>query len=100
MTRLRAQDLVEVTESLLGPLQRQQRHATIVERLEVVRRNRERLVEAFERLRLPLEGVQHHPQIRQSVGRIGMAVKCARNETVRLRGLSTLKSQQPVQMQR
>ena len=97
---LRASTCVETGERILRAAEREQRVAAVMQGVQIARPQRQRLVEAVERLGVALERVQHVGEIHQGVGRFGIDLERGRHQPVGLAHLAALRLRQPEQMQR
>ncbi len=91
MTGINGEDLFERRQRLLRAREADQRIAAMMPCVKVVGLERERLVEAFERIRIALERVLHQPEIDPGVRRARIDLERRMNEPIGLAGLTELR---------
>src|SRR5512132_3392305 len=91
MVRDQREDFVEGRKRVLRTPQRQQRVAALQQRVGVARLQCQSFVETLERLLVPLERVQHDPEIDPGVRRTRIYFERRGDEPIGLSGLSALR---------
>ena len=100
MARLKREHPVERSDRFSRTREREQKVAAIVERLEMIGRNLQRLVDAGERLIVALECVQHQRKIGQRIGRARLELERGGNQAVGLARFAALVIEHAEQVQR
>ena len=100
MARLEREHPVERGDRFGRTRELEQKVAAIVERVEMIGRDRQRLVDAGERLIVALERVQDQGKIGQRVGRARMELERGGDQAVGLARFTALVIEHAEQMQR
>ena len=100
MARLEREHPVERSDRFSRTREREQKIAAIVERLEMIGRNLQSLVDAGERLVVALERVQDEGKIGQRIGRARVELERGGNQAVGLARLAALVIEHAEQVQR
>ena len=99
MARLARQHPDEADQGFLGAIEIEQDVAAVRERLEMIRVERQRLVEIRQRLGRPLQRSEGQALVGQRIGRPRIDAERRGDQPMRLARLAALQLQQPEQMQ-